>query len=213
MQCWEAEPFIWGRRDGRQAGVSWWPGAPGRGSTSPSGAHSWGPAFICRREGGVSGGLGPLHPRSTTHGQGPLPPALAPHNGLSHLLIQAPPFFTACCAAATAPLTQWTPGVQGGGQEAGRGREREREKSRGPQRHNDTEGHGRWTVTDTGTQRDREAETEKITRGRNDTGWCCASQRVLVPEAEKSASSPTHSPSVQLPVLCLLGAGATSPCP
>lgn len=84
---------------------------------------------------------------------------------------RAPPFFTACCAAATAPLTQWTPGVQGGGREAGRGREREREKSRGPQRHNDTKGHGRWTVTDTGTQRDREAETEKITRGRNDTGW------------------------------------------
>ena len=34
----------------------------------------------------------------------------------SHIcLFSAPPFFAACYAAATAPLTQQTPGVQGGG--------------------------------------------------------------------------------------------------
>ena len=38
---------------------------------------------------------------------------------------RAPPIFAACWTAATVPLTQRTPGVQGGRREAERGREAE----------------------------------------------------------------------------------------
>ena len=114
-------------RDGRQAGVSWWPGAAGGSGASSSGAHSWGHAFICRMEGGISGGLGPLHPRSTTHGQGPLPPALAPHDGLS--LIQGSSNFRSLLGSSNCPFNAADP--RGTGRET---RGRERQRSRGDHR-------------------------------------------------------------------------------